>query len=302
MGKIFRCIVFWSGFCLLLAGNACSHLPLSGPPRWRAERMVTIGDLNAPECVLPCGEKGLFISNSGMHSPGGRRGAAKGFIGLYALDGMALKPHWLDSAPAAPIHAPRGLAVLNGFLYFSDTTRLMRCSLDRKGPVEEVTLPAQGVNLNDVATDGAAVYVSEAGGEGTAPFVYRCEPAGASRTILAPDGVKGIAVVGPTVYAVSGEQHEIYELPVNGAGEPKALGLAGHFQNPTGIVALRDGTLLVTDTAAGRVCAVTPDRATVYPVVELKGPADPGLFESPDLLYVPQTELNQVSVFRLVLK
>jgi sugar lactone lactonase YvrE len=302
MGKVFRCIVFWSGICLLLVGSACSRLSLSGPPRWRAERIVTIGDLNAPVCALPCGERGLFISNSGMQVQGGGANDAKGSIGLYALDGMALKPHWLDNTPAAPIHAPRGLAVLNGFLYFSEKTRLMRCPLDRKGPVEEVTLPAKGVNLNDVAADGSAVYVSEAGGEGAAPLVYRCEPAGVSRTILAPDGVKGITVVGPTVYAVSGEQHEIYELSVNGAGEPKALGLAGHFQNPTGIVALRDGTLLVTDTAAGRVCAVTPDRATVYPVVELKGPADPGLFESPDLLYVPQTELNQVSLFRLVLK
>jgi sugar lactone lactonase YvrE len=302
MGKVFRCIAFWSGMCLLLAASACSRVALSGPPKWRAERMVTIGDLNAPVCALPCGEKGLFISNSGTPPQGGRASDAKGYIGLYALDGMVLKPRWLDSAPTAPIHAPRGMAILNGFLYFSDTTRLMRCPLDRKGPVEEVTLPAKGVNLNDVATDGSAVYVSERGGEGAAPAVYRCEPGGASRTILAPDGVKGITVVGPTVYAVSGEQHEIYELPASGGGEPKALGLAGHFKDPVGIVALRDGTLLVTDVAAGRVCAVTSDRTAVYPVVELSGPADLGVFGPPDLLYVPQTGLNQVSMFRLVLK
>jgi hypothetical protein len=78
--------------------------------------------------------------------------------------------------------------------------------------------------------------------------------------------------------------------------------LAEHFKRPTGIEALRDGTLLVTDHGAGRVCAVPPDRAKVYTVAELHAPADLGIFESPDLLYVPQTELNQTTLFRLFLK
>ncbi len=303
MRQVFHRIALWSGVFLLLAGSACSRMPLSGPPKWRVERMVTIGDLNAPACALPSGKMGLFISNTGVSAQGARANEAKGYIGLYELDGMVRKPRWLDSAPTAPIRFPRGMAILDGFLYYSDNTRLMRCPLDRKGPLEEVALPAKGGNLGDVATDGSAIYVSERGAEGTVPVVYRCEPGGASHAIQAPAGVNGITFAGSTLYAISGEQHEIYELDASGAREPTALGLAGHFQNLAGIEVLREGTLLVTDPMAGRVCAVTPDRTEVYTVVELSGgPADPGVFESPDLLYVPQTALNQVSVFRLVLK
>jgi len=303
MGILFRRIALGGCVFLFLAASACSRLSLIGPPRWRAERLVVMGDLSAPECALPSADMGLFISNAGPAAQGARANSGTGYIGLYELDGMVRKPRWLENSPATPIRAPRGMAILNGFLYFCDTTRLMRCPLDRKGPIEEVTLPAKGVNLDDVAVDDSAVYVSERGIEGAAPAVYRCKPGGAeAAAIKAPSGVEGITVVGATVYAVSGESHEIYELDASGAGEPKALGLAEHFERPTGIEALRDGTLLVTDHGAGRVCAVTPDRAKVYTVAELHAPADPGIFESPDLLYVPQTELNQTTLFRLFLK
>jgi hypothetical protein len=302
MGILFRRIALGGCVFLFLAASACSRLSLIGPPRWRAERLVVMGDLSAPECALPSADMGLFISNAGPAAQGARANSGTGYIGLYELDGMVRKPRWLENSPATPIRAPRGMAILNGFLYFCDTTRLMRCPLDRKGPIEEVTLPAKGVNLDDVAVDDSAVYVSERGNEGAAPAVYRCKPGGAeAAAIKAPSGVEGITVVGATVYAVSGNRTRFTNLTRAVRGT-EGVGIGRTFQKtdgnrgPARWYASGDGSW-----SRGGVRSDARPRK-VYTVAELHAPADPGIFESPDLLYVPQTELNQTTLFRLFLK
>ena len=101
------------------------------------------------------------------------------------------------------------------------------------------------------------------------------------------------------MFGVSWDLHEIDELDPSGGKAPVAFGLAEHFTNLDGIEVVEDGTFIVSDFMGNKVCAISPDRASVTTLAELDTPADIGLNRTDGLLYVPQLTQDKVAVYRI---
>ncbi|MDP6111469.1 MAG: hypothetical protein QGF00_03280 [Planctomycetota bacterium] len=265
---------------------------------WTLERIRVIEDLDVPECVAVDSATGnVFISS--IVAPEKKYWAddGKGFISMAAPGGKMKKLRWLDSAPEAVIHSPKGMCILGGTLYFTDNDKLKRCSIAKAGAIEKVNLP-KTKKLNDLATDGTSVWVSDT----VLGKVYKVSPDGGVKEIPAPAGANGVTCHKGRVFAVSVTVVDLYELDPAGKKPPQPFGLASHFSRLDGIEVLDDGTFIVSDLPAKKVFSVSPDRKTVRTLAELDSPADIGLDRKRNLLYVPQFFKNQAVVFKLVNK
>ena len=262
---------------------------------WKAKQITAAGQLAVPECTLVDTQTGkVYVSNIDTETGAYWSDDGKGSLALLAPGGTPIDIRWRVSTQEVPIHSPKGMTILERVLYVADNSRVLGFPLGDAGDAKLLQGP-HGEHLNDLATDGEAVYVSDT----AAGVVYRMADDGVTR-IKAPAGVNGITFFKEKMYAVSWDLHEVYRLDPTGEGEPVPLGLARHFETPDGIEVLEDGTILVSDMQAGRVAAVAPDREHVYTLLELPTPADIGLDRERRLLYVPQFERDCVTVCRLI--
>jgi sugar lactone lactonase YvrE len=262
---------------------------------WATEPLKVLTGFEVPECVAPDPAHGvIYISNIEAAEDAYWDDDGEGFISQAMSEGDMKKLRWLDSRSGAVIHSPKGMCILNGVLYFADNTRLMRCAPETTSPPEPIEIPG-AKRLNDVATDGKAIYVSDTQ-EGV---IFRVDPKGGHTVIPGPSGANGIAFHKGQMYCVSWDAHDVYEVDPEGKNAPKPFGLADHFKNLDGIEVLDDGTFLVSDFVGNKVCTITPDRKTVATLVEIESPADIGLDRTRGLLYVPKFEKNEVAVLKL---
>ena len=262
---------------------------------WKAQQITATGQLAVPECTLVDAKTGkVYVSNMDTDAGAYWADDGKGSIALLAPGGTPMNLRWQVSTQEVPIHSPKGMAIFQRVLYVADNTRVLGFPLtDAKG-VKPLQGP-KGQHLNDVATDGEAVYVSDT----AAGVVHRLAKDGVTR-VKAPAGVNGITCFKGTMYAVSWDLHEVYELDPTGEADPVPMGLAHEFKTPDGIEVLDDGTILVSDMHGNRVAAIAPDRKHVYTLVGLETPADIGLDRERWLLYIPQFERDCVTVCRLI--
>ena len=257
--------------------------------RWQIEAVAAINKgLATPECVvlLPSGD--TAISNIQTEEAGYWVDDGKAYISLADAQGNLLKPHWIKSTPAFPLHAPKGMCVCQGKLYFTDNQTLKRCDV-ATGKNLEVIPGLFGEKFNDLASDGDSVWVSDVG----ASKILCVRPDGTFRAVKSPPNPNGLTCWRGKVFAVSWEAHDLYEVDPTGQRDPQAFGLASHFTSLDGIEVLDDGTFLVSDFRGNKVCAVTPDRKTVYMLIEMETPADIGIDRKNGLLFVPQFMANK---------
>jgi hypothetical protein len=261
--------------------------------RWTLLKKGEITQVWVPECVLPDHKSGhTFVSNVAAEKDRYWSDDGKGFISILAK-GKMKKLRWLRSTPGAVLDGPKGMCVLDGKLYFTDNTRLLRCNA-KDGSGLEVVVEGFG-KANDLATDGDAVWLSDSK-EGK---IWRIAADGAKREIPAPKGVNGLTFAKGKMYAVSWDLHDVYEVFPIGGRDPRPFGLAEHFTNLDGIEVLGDGTFIVSDFMGNKVCAITPDEKTVYTLAELESPADIGVDRYSMTLYVPQFFKDKIAVFSL---
>ncbi|MBE0534437.1 MAG: hypothetical protein IH624_02125 [Phycisphaerae bacterium] len=266
----------------------------TSPAAWGVELVKVVAGMDVPECALYDHERRqVYVSNISTSNKGYWVEDGKGFLSVLSPEGVTKKLRWVDSTDAMPIHAPKGLGILDGYLYFADVTALKRVAISG-GEVETIALP-EAKRLNDVAADGEAIWVSDV----ELSKIYRVDMEGKVREIPAPEHVNGVTCHDGKMYAVSWFHHDVYEVDPAGEKEPVAFGLADHFTNLDGIEVLDDGTFLVSDFTGGKVCTIAADRRTVNTLVELETPADIGLDRANGLLYVPQLKLDKVVIFRL---
>lgn len=246
-----------------------------------------------PECVVP-GPAGPYVSNIDTDERAYWADDGTGFISLLAPNGATRKLRWADSSPSHPLHAPKGMCLLGHKLYVADNARVVVYDTLDTSAVETIAVPG-AQQLNDVATDGQAVYVSDS----AQGVIYRLGR-GDAQVLRAPESVNGIAFHRGAMFAVSWGKHDVYQLDPRGKEEPVAFGLDRHFVNLDGIEVLADGTFVVSDFFGHKVCSIAPDRQTVRVLAELESPADIGVDRLRSLLYVPQFMRNTVAVYRLV--
>ncbi len=285
-----------NAWCLLAVCTICVG-PLAAEPDagWRLESVAVVDGFDVPECLVPDPLRDVvYVANIATPDQGYWEDDGKGFISTIAPDGTIKKLRWIDSTLDAPIHAPKGMCILNDHLYVSDNTRLQRISLKTAGPPQSIPLPG-AVKLNDMATDGIAAYVSDVG-QGV---IYRVDAHGGHTMLKAPGGVNGITFHKGRMFAVSWSQHDVYEVDPKGSGVIKTFGVADHFKGLDAVEALDDKTLLVSDFGGNKVCAVNIETKTVRTLHECPTPADVGIDRARGLLYIPQLTVNKVAVFRI---
>jgi len=265
---------------------------------WTVERVGSVEGFNAPECVVVDAETDrVYVSNI-VAAPGGDGSQywaedGTGFLSTLTPDGKIEDLHWADSHPRAVLNGPKGLCILGGVLHVADITLIHRIALKDRKPLASVRIVG-AKRLNDMATDGTAVYASDT----AAGKIYRYAD-NEVRVVRAPEGVNGITFGGGKMYGVSWALHEIYELDPTGKDEPKPFGLADQFAGLDGIELLDDGCFVVSDIKGGKVCVVSADRKTVRTLVTLDTPADIGLNRKAGLLWVPMLARDRVVTYRL---
>lgn len=286
------------GLCgaMLIAFAAFAADEDVGPVPWRLEPVKSIKKCKVPECVVADAANALvYISNIESQPEEYWSDDGKGFISLMTSDGKLLKRRWLNSTPEAVLNAPKGMCILNDILYFADNDRLLCRSLHPGGQLTHIPVP-DAERLNDLATDGTFVYVSDT----ARGVIYKINPASKEATTLkAPPSVNGIAFHDGAFFAVSWDQHDIFEIDLQGEAEPQPFGLAAYFSALDGIEVLDDGTFIVSDFEGNKLWAVGSDRKAMAPLVEVETPADIGLDRKRMLLFVPLFMKDEVAIFRL---
>lgn len=262
-------------------------------PAWSAQHLATLDSFATPECVLHDPKSStIYVSNIEAQPDQYWTDDSKGHISIIGANHQLNTQRWVDSSPAFILNAPKGMTRLGKHLYFTDNTRLLRCTLDGKNL--ETVVSDFGA-ANDLCSDGENIWLSNhKDGE-----IYCIAPDGSKRAIKSPAGINGLTFHGSQMFGVSWDLHEIYELDPTGKNEPVAFGLADHFKNLDGIEVLDDGTFLISDFVGNKVYSISPDRKTITTLIEVTSPADIGLNREDGILYVPQFMTSKVSIYQL---
>jgi len=284
----------WIAVFLFPLGMALSGAPLH---ERTLPHLLTLEGFSAPEGVVVDPATGMaYVSNMASSPETYWADTGKGFISRLRPDGTLDALRWVESTDAFVIHQPKGMAIHDGILYVADNTRVLLISLAQARPLPVLEV-AGAQRLNDMATDGRYVYVSDT----ATKKILRLDRSKHDRhlTVAEIEGVNGITVHGRTLYAVSWTQHEIFEITLSGAQSPKAFELERHFTNLDGIERMPDGSFIVSDFMGNKVAGVSPDRQQVETLYELATPADIGIDRDRKRLYVPQLQSDRVVVLSL---
>jgi DNA-binding beta-propeller fold protein YncE len=282
-----------AGFLCALVGSGCMTVDYTGG--WRALEVSSETGFATPECVVADSAGNVFVANILPNEGVYWDDDGMGFVSRVSVEGRMEEAIWLGSRANSSIHSPKGMCILDGWLYINDSTRVKRCKLDDPNATLESVLEG-GERFNDAATDGRYVWVSDI----KAGQVIRIDPqTKETLKIPAPAGVNGVTVWKERLFSVSWTEHDVYELDPAGEQEPRAFGLADHFTNLDGIEVLDDGSFIVSDFKGNKVSLISSDEKTVYPFIEILSPADIGIDRGRGLLYVPQFTEDKIVVFRL---
>ncbi len=284
---------------LLVAAGCCC--PKTPEPRYSAVLISKLERFAVPECVAIDDPTGTpYVSNivAPREGEGNTRYWAldgTGYLSRLKIGGEIDRKRWRESTRERPLGSPKGMAVIGNSLYVADVDHLVRYSVVEPTPGVRIEVPGAKM-LNDVATDGEDLFVSDSG----RARVYHLVDEAVVAEVPAPKGVNGVTFSPSGVlHAVSWDLHDVYELDRTGESDPIAFGLAEHFTALDGIEFLRDGTILVSDFRGNKVAMIDPRTRLVSTLVELTTPADIGLDRRRRLLYVPMFMADTLSVYRL---
>jgi len=256
-----------------------------------------------PESVLYDADQDVyFVSNIN-----GQPTAAddNGFISRINPDTLQNDLKWIDAAkPDIILNAPKGMAILGDNLYVADLVVVRRFDRKTGQPKGEIAIPGSTF-LNDLASDGKALYVTDsglkAGANGFEPTgsdaVWKIvndkpQKLASGSDLNRPNGVE---VVDGKVWVVSFGANELYQIDkgkkTNVTKIPKG--------SLDGLVHMGDGSFLVTSWDGKTVYRGKPG-GTFAPVVEnVDSPADIGYDAKRHRLLVPHFMENVVTIHSL---
>lgn len=280
---------------LSLSGCGKTELEIAAPGKWMAKKVDEVKNLDMPECMVMDPASGnVYISNIAPIEQNYWDDDGRGFLSVMKADGTMENLRWLQSTPEMAVNGPKGMCLLDGVLYYADNARLMRISLEEGSKPEEVKLP-KAEKINDLATDGTAVYAADTG----LSLIYRVQTDGTSSLVKSPEAPNGLTFHKGKMFGVSWSLHDVYELDPTGKEEPKPFGVSEYFVNLDSIEGLDDGSFILTDFTDNRIWVLGPERTSPSILAELQTPADVWLDREKLILYVPQVLANQATIFQL---
>lgn len=285
-------VLCWMAMLAALLAYPAGWADNGAPWKLSAEPILVMEGMQVPESVYFDARTGLtYISNIVGE---GWTADSEGFITLSkpGEDFELLK--WREATSQSPLSAPKGMCLLDGWLYVADIDRVHKFRTNR--PESDTIMVPGAQRLNDLATDGEAIFASDTG----RGCVFRMDPSGESITELpGVPVINGITFGGGKMYAVSWAEHDVYELDPTGEAAPRPFGLADHFTNLDGIEVMDDGCFLVSDFIGNKVCLISADEKTVTTLVELSSPADIGYDREGQRLFIPQFREDRVVVYQI---
>lgn len=277
-------------FC---AGIACRAREQAGEPGAAAAPpvdpaapiVVANAGFQTPESVLYDAKADVYLVSN---INGGEVDAdGNGFISRVDPTGRVAQLKWIDgSRPGQPLHAPKGMALVEGVLYVADIDAVRMFDRETGKPTGAVAIPG-ATFLNDVAAapDGT-VYVTDSGlkagktgglepsgsdaifridkGEAKAKPVIRDRGLGNPNGLLADD---------EGVWVVSFGTGQIYRVSREGRKEAGENLPTGQLD---GIVRLSDGSMLVSSWEGNSLLRGFPGAGFLANVTGVTSPADLG--------------------------
>lgn len=261
-----------------------------------------------PESVIHDAEQDIYFVSSVNGDPAAAD--KNGFISKVSPDGTVLELKFIDgSKPQTLLNAPKGLAIAGDVLYVADLNTVR--SFNKKTGALRGAFPAAGATfLNAVTVDASGlVLVTDSG--------WKSDPAGFANTgtdaVLKLDPKKGkissllkdtslgnpngILATGGSTFVVNWAG-ELFDLTPDGKkGVPTKLPKA--FLD--GVVALEDGSFLVSSWEGGAVYHGEPGGEFTAVVVDLPSPAAIGYDAKRDRLLVPSMMDDRLLGFDLTL-
>lgn len=248
-------------------------------------------DLNRPGAIRPVRDAGFadiaavyhdvlpdvyFVSNM---NGGPLDEDGNGFISVVSGDGEVLALKWVDAAAdGIPLHAPKGMTVVDTVLYVADLRTLWLFNRDSGELLDTIPIPGATYLNALVAHISEAVYFTDTGlhqgADGLEPSgtdaVYRLWPNGRLDTLaMGPELGRptGIALRGDSIWVVGSAIGELYRIEDGRKVDIRRLadGLDGLTVIPTG--------MFVTDPAAGTVLRGDPTGEFQVVVEGLREPA-----------------------------
>lgn len=270
-----------------------------------APQPITISqNLQTPESVLYDAQQDVyFISNIN-----GQPLAVdnNGYISRVNPDTLQMDAKWIEGGkPGVTLDAPKGMAVAGNILYVADITTVRKFDRNTGAPKGEIKITGSSF-LNDLASDGPAVYVSDSGLKAGAGGSF--EPTGtdavwkivgnkAQRIAHGPELKRpnGVEVVNGKVWVVTFGDNELYQLEngkrINVVTLPKG--------SLDGLVHLDDGSFLVSSWE-GKAVYRGPQSGPFTPVLEnINAPADIGYDTKRKRLLVPHFMDSMVTIHPL---
>jgi len=224
-----------------------------------------------------------------------------GFISRVNPETMQIDLKWIDAAkPDILLNAPKGLGILGDNLYVADLTVVRKFNRKTGKPAGEIKIPGS-TYLNDIASDGKSVYVTDSGLKGGAKgfeptgtdAVWRItndkpEKIASGSDLNRPNGVE---IAEGKVWVVSFGSNELYQI-ANGKKTSVAKLPKGSLD---GLVHLSDGSFLVSSWDGKAVYRGKGDSFQTI-VDNVDSPADIGYDTKRHRLLIPHFMENVVTV------
>ncbi len=231
-----------------------------------------------------------------------------GYISLVGTDGkMILEKFIAGGVNKVTLHAPKGTAIANGFLYISDLDTVRKFDLKTGAPKGDIKIPG-ATFLNDVDADANGnVYVSDTGikfgakgpeGTGT-DAVYVIDKAGKIKTLAKspdlarPNGVYAGDKSG--LWVVTFGAAKIYRLDDKGKKQDETTLPAGSLD---GIVKNGDD-VYVSSWETSSVYKGKPGGTFTVAIPNVKAPADIGLDTKRKRILVPLFMDNAIEAYEI---
>ena len=227
----------------------------------------------------------IYVSN------GNTNGSEKdndGFISTLNTDGTVRDLKWVEG----DLHAPKGMALLNGKLYVTDIDEVK--IIDVASASIEKTIAVEGaVFLNDVATDRQQIYFSDT----RAGNIYAMTMDGDYSIISTDNGsVNGLECYNGQLYSLDGEG--LKRFSTDGEYTPEIIN--AEVTGGDGLVVLNDSTFIASRWH-GEIFFINGGETTVVldTQAEESNTADIGFVPGKNLVLVPTFMKNEVAAYEL---
>jgi hypothetical protein len=266
----------------------------------------------APSAIIHDAERDLYwVSNlNGEDSKGGN-----GFISRLEPTAERSTLNYIDGRrPGVELREPRGLAVFGDVLYVADVKAVRRFKATTGEQLSDIEIPGASF-LSDVAiaVDGS-LYVADVGSEPSDAAVpdagkdaiYQVTPSGQVSVVARRPNLGGPFALVATetgLWVTCTGSNELLLLVPSGDGGPVEdagrLPLPGPA--PRGIIALPDGTFVITSESGGSAYRGYRDGPFQPIVSELESPADVGYDARRQRLLIPLLTGHSLAIFDLAL-